>query len=466
MEMLNHWDGELKIEILDDNDFLSQQSVVSSPASDLVITGVLDNDQFLQYKRRLHEHSAQTILVTQAAHISPLQAASTGVEYCSLSQIDPSSNYNFISMLLSYIRLKNRFRHCKQLLYITDQRNRWIVDTTQEPIAYLGKDTHLHANSAYLSLFNFHSESQLQSSSIWDLIPVRSKNMFKNFVRQQSDKMDMQQSLLLTMNTVEGVKLRASLRIGLAVFNKSKCLQVWVHKIERGVDFTPDELPSSETGQVSPWETLPVKNKKQKNSPFKFNNIRKHLSQVEVNISRLHNDQSSKISHYWVTLEKTQEDIKLVKQLAKKMSPSCFWDSVLITELVEKVKHHHDTKDDFLVSLNEKSMVDKGFIQFLLSALKSLSEPHPAITILIPYLAFKRHHKQLSVLNHTLKKLNCSLGMTEFIPSGKAIQQVMLLDPKYIIFSAEWLKKIPENDQRFTRLIQHMENKGINLILP
>lgn len=465
VSILNHWDGKLEIEILEDNEHLAKQSVINS-TSDLIITGVLDKDQLAQYKRMLHEHSAHTLLVTQSSSASPIQTAPTGIEYCSLSQVDPSSNYTFVSNLLSYIQLKQRFRHCKQLLYITDQRNRWIVNTTQEPIAYLGKDTHLHANSAYLSLFGFNSEAQLQASSIWDLIPHKSKSMFKDFIHKQSNKMDMQQSLLLTMNTIEGTKLRASIRIGSAVFNKSKCLQVWVHKVKKGLDFT-NHISEHESKQVSPWETLPMRSTTSDGSKLSFSQLKSKLSHIEVDFSLLSNDTYSDTSHYLVSLNRTPTDIKRVDQLAKKMSSHHFWDSVLITEFIKKFKllHDHDLQNNFLIELQANNIIDPNFIRFLLISLKSL-EKRPSISILVPYSTLSNHYTSLKALNQSLKAIKCSLGVIDFTPSGHSIQQIMSLDPKYLIFSNKWLNSINEDDKRFTTLVNYLESKQVNIILP
>ncbi|MEE9351884.1 MAG: EAL domain-containing protein [Thiotrichaceae bacterium] len=455
-----------------------------------------------QYKNLLRRYSSDTILVHQSIKNSPLKRDLTGIENCSISLEDSINSPVFIRNLLRYTQLKKDFRISKRLLSITDKRNRWLVNITREPIAYIYKGTHIHANAAYLSLFGFHSAAELKSSSIWDLVPKKSHLMLKKFIKKQRKHLgrqtDMQQTLLTSMHTIDKTKVRAGIRIAPAVINNTQCLQIWIHQIEENL-VQKIESDKKDTTPASPWENLPEKkasvhidqthdvidvttdNKiatkasskkaQAKTTNLTFNGLRKNLTSVKLKLQPLTDTTTSDINHY---LAKLQFDAKEQALVAKRLEglnsidPATFWDRMLLIELTKTLQGNQQVNQQYLLSLSEASLKDNRFITFLLRALKTLPKKHPQFIFLIPHSLFMSHSQRMGKINKHLVAINCSLGIYNFVPNKLSLQAVMKNKPSYINFSSKWIQSL-NGDQnqldKFSKLTDQLESSGIQVIL-
>ncbi len=460
------------------------------------------NKSIEHYKKLLRRYSIDTILISQSPYNSPLTQDLSGIENCTLSLEDSVNTPIYIKNLLRYAQQKKNFRLCKRLLSITDKRNRWLVNITQEPIAYIYKGTHIHANASYLSLFGFQSAAELKSSNIWDLIPKKNHNMFKKFIKKQRRQIDMQQTLLMSMKTIDKSKIRVGVRIASAVINKTQCLQVWIHKIEDTL--TPALDTPKETAPVSPWENLRDKktthpNKQQAPSTNLintskatqasnvsietastpsgqsqtniFNQLRQNLKTVKLNLQPLTDTNTSGINYYFAKLQfSALEQNYVKKQLSQSASlnSAMFWDYLLIIELTKKLYGNQQTNHQYLLSLSASSLKNNTFINFFIRALGKLSNQHPHIVLLLPHKFYKERKTRAENLKKILQQRNCSLGVYQFIPDKLSLQRVLKNKPSYLKFSSKWMQNLQGNEaqqRNLSLLTERLEQAGIQIIL-
>ncbi|MEE9304578.1 MAG: EAL domain-containing protein [Thiotrichaceae bacterium] len=541
--LFGHWESKIIVETIDDGSKTLSTLIkkLTHENISLLFIGYSENElnvnqdahnkdheklKIEQYRNLLRRYSFDTILVCQATQNTPLKRDLSGIESCNISLDDQHNSPIFIKNLLRYAQLKKDFRISKHLLSITDRRNRWLVNITPEPIAYLYKGTHIHANAAYLSLFGFQSMPELKATSIGGLVPEKSHNMFKRFIKKQlrysGMKTDMQQTLLMSLYTIDKTKIRASIRIAPAVINKTQCLQIWIHKIEENL------LPIIENKEsalpVSPWENLPEKRAKvhspQANNttlsqtiakslqpvespqqakslqqakssqqaktlqPTKaphsktnvatlasFSELRQSLTSVKLNLQPLTDTNTSSINHYFAKLQfDAQEQLHVAKQLKQSatLNPAIFWDRILLIELIKKLADNQQGKHQYLLSLRASSVNNNRFISFLVKALKTLSNKHPHIIFLLPHLLFLKHNQRTMKIKKLLQPINCSLGIYNFIPDKVSLRRVLEDKPTYISFSAKWMQSLQgDNDKldKFSRLTDLLEQADIQIIL-
>lgn len=74
--------------------------------------------------------------------------------------------------------LEARLRQC-------DERDRALVESTAEAVAFVQEGLHLHANPAYLELFGLPSLDDLQSVTLLDLIASEQRRAVRDFLRQR-----------------------------------------------------------------------------------------------------------------------------------------------------------------------------------------------------------------------------------------------------------------------------------------
>lgn len=439
---------------------------------DLIFTSSNEKKQLEEYRVLLRRYSIDTILVNQSVKSRPLLHDLSGIESCSIHFGDANTPI-LIDSLLSYTLIKSKFRHCKHLLSITDKRNRWLVNITPEPIAYLYKGTHIHANAAYLSIFGFQSVSELKSVSIWGLVPIKSQNMFKMFIKKQRRQLDMQQTLLMTMNTADKTTIRTGVRIAPAVINKTKCLQLWIHKIEDNLEKKEHQIENKPP--VSPWEEMPKKTVMTplKSPPSEQSNIqlKQKINMIELMLQPLTDTNTSSINHFLVSLElDSLKQSTLTKELKKSgiKNTFIFWDRLLFTNLSKKLMDKNQNKNQFLLLLTEASITCNDFINFLITTIKNLPNKHSHLVFLIPAHLLVDPDLRIKKLRKTLDSMNCSLGIQNFIPNRQSIRKVLVNKPSYLSFSNKWVKSQTnnkKNSDRFNQLTQRIESVGIQVIL-
>lgn len=463
------------------------QSLIKRPAN-LLFVAASDTKQLDAYKKLLIRYSVDTLLIYQSDHYQPLKRSLSGVETAGLPLQSPTDQEEaalatLLNNLARYSQLKKDFRLCKHFLSITDQRNRWLVNITPEPIAYIYRGTHIHANAAYLSLFGFQSMAELKASTIDDLIPAKSRKMFQRFVQKQQRHAltDIQQTLLMPMTTIDNQSVRAAIRVAPAVLNKTRCIQLWVHKIEDNLDPSgvtmrrkKDETPAS------PWQELPQKKNRLHPSrperspartPSLFPGLKDGLKSVQLKFQPLTDTNSAIINHYFVKLQfdvQEQQHINQILKTSHSSEAATFRDRLLITELIRRLQGKQQPNKHILLSLSAASLNDNAFIVFLIKKLSLLSDRHPQLVLLIPHSEFKQHPVRVKAIDRKIRSLGASLGIYNFIPDKQSVQKALRDKPPYISFSSRWTKKIstqPQQLERFTRLTEYMEREGIETIL-
>lgn len=228
---IGHHRNQSFVEVVDGALHLLKEKLIKHEIG-LLFFAKISQPAFASIAKVLRQHSPDTVVVFLTAKNQPISQDILGIEQCDLSLNDASASQLILSNLLHYAQLKQDMRACKHLLSIVDQRNRWLVDTTPEPIAYVYQGVHVHANSAYLALFGFQSMTEMMGTAINDMLPVNNLRVFSRFVSQQKDYLDTRQSLLLTMQRVDKETFRAGLRVAPTVINNTKCLQIWVHPLK------------------------------------------------------------------------------------------------------------------------------------------------------------------------------------------------------------------------------------------
>ena len=475
------------------------QTVANNPAAiikcllehktNILFISYAEQKNLSTYKKLLIRYSVDTLLITQADHFRQLSRDLSGLEIGSIPQIiskkESQSTAAFIKNLFTYSQLKKEFRNCKHLLSITDKRNRWLVNMTPEPIAYLYKGTHVHANPTYLSVFGFQSMAELKSTSINDLIPDKSKQMFQHFVQKQSLYADMKQTLLMTLNTIDGQHIRAAIRVAPAVLSKTRCMQLWVHKIEDDLNIPDAANPKNmATTPASPWVELSEKKthlpapesdiqirKPAISKTNGFSELMKNMKPVKLKFQPLTSTHHSEINHYFVKLQFDAQEQQRINQKLKKsgsLKPAIFWDRLLVQKLTQQIADKRYAKKQLLLSLSGASLLDNSFIVFLIKHLELLPKEHPQIVFLIPHQANKQHHRRIKKIDQKLRSLKASLGIYNFVPDKLSIQRILNDKPAYVSFLPKWVKAIssrPEKLKEFTQLTEFLESRGIETIL-
>ena len=424
---------------------------------------------------------------------------------------DSDKTQLFLQCLIQTVRFKAEFRRCKRLLGISEKRCLWLVDSSQEAIAYITKDLHLYANASYLSLFNADSTEKLRSIPIQELIDGNEYLVFKQFLENQLRHCDVNRSLVITMKKTNGESFRANIHLIPAVYKGKKCLQFWVGKVDslKKSEEYPEinllnEEKSKKEGAKQDKSVIKdsnsdnsQRNKDKSNIPNPFSVLKERTtletSKVDpsiILIELLKNREATLAAQKLVKLQKTEkiadhhflslvidkEQKKGVDNLlfepqseASLRQQVIFWDKVKFSRLFQVIRNKRKVDAFLLIGLSIESATDKDFTNWFFSEIAKLGAKSSRLIILLPSKLKNKEKKQVVNFSKKLKSQHCKIALDNYSISKSSVVLLKSIRPDYVRLSKEWVKQLEGNDRREISLgsaIRQLESNNIKVIAP
>jgi len=495
---LSHHKNQSFVEVIDGVLPLLKAKVIKHQVGLLFIAKTSVSPSFEAVAKLLRQYSPDTLLVFLTAKNKPIAYDVLGIERCDLSLNTASVAKLILSNLLHYVQVKKDLRECKHLLSIVDRRNRWLVDATYEPIAYIYQGAHIYANPAYLALFDFHSVAELMGTAMDDLLPVVNQMVFSRFIGKQKNYLDTQQTLLVTMQTIGKQEFRAGVRIASAVINNVKCLQIWVHKLALEQDesyihaqrktqkqrsikadardlnsasLTPKPMLHKNTININKAKKGEVGVLKEKLSLKQLIAFAQENQFNKLDIQPLKETNLGVIRHYFVAMPLNPKRVNPVQTQLKNiygMSTAMFQDYVTIASLVSELRQKGRAGERYIVKLDVANLQNKRFSRWLSVQLQQLPASAAQIVFLLPYAYCKQNVHQLAGLLYSLKNTGGCIGLSDFTPSALGMKVIKRFQVKYISFDVVWLERVRSNKRQrevLSTLTQKLGRSGIEVIV-
>ncbi len=83
---------------------------------------------------------------------------------------------------------RRKMRDAERAIKETEKRSSQLLDHSKDAIAYVIDGMHVYANQAYIELFAFDDEEDIEVTPIMDLIAPSDKNKFKEFIKEESEE--------------------------------------------------------------------------------------------------------------------------------------------------------------------------------------------------------------------------------------------------------------------------------------
>ena len=394
----------------------------------------------------------------------------------------------YLEYLIQAIQLKIEFRRCKHLLSVAEQRCQWLVDTSYEAVAFIARDLHLYANTAYLDLFDIDSIHELPSIPVRDLMLDNERSLFDGFVKKQRRKHDIKRSLIISLKNRNGKTFRAKIYIIPSVYRGSACLQLWVHPLKKllsgeGVDQEKkDEIKpiarQQDTLLYADMNTSKGQNKKVTEATILHSIIKRKEATitaqklVKINVSKGKNS----AEHHMLSLKVLAPQRMGIENLlfsgggiGLKEKRQIFWDKVKITRLLQTLIKKKNLKTMLLVSLSEAATTDKVFFKWFKPGLSKIEGKTSTLSFLLPSQIDKNKRQALLKFARELRLFDSKIGLDDFSATSEALTLLKHLKPGYVRLSLPWVKKIEGNEAREIALasfIRQLESKNIRVIAP
>jgi len=146
-----------------------------------------------------------------------------------------------------------------------------------------------------------------------------------------------------------------------------------------------------------------------------------------------------------------------------------FWDKVKFSRMLQILIKRKRLSVNLLLRVNEASIIDEAFIDWLIPGLKRLGDKSKNLTFLIPSNINESEHKKTLSFIRKLRKFKCKIVLDSFSINREALILLKYSKPDYVRLSLPWTRQLQGNEAKEIRLssaIRQLEGKNIKVIAP
>ncbi len=131
---------------------------------------------------------------------------------------------------INNLRERREHRRCKSLYNESEKRNRVLIDSSRDPIAYIHEGMHIYANQSYQDIFGYEDIEDLRSIPIMDLITPDEQQSFKDVLRGINNNQPPEGALEYQAVREDGEVFAATMEFSRASIDGEACTQVMIHR--------------------------------------------------------------------------------------------------------------------------------------------------------------------------------------------------------------------------------------------
>jgi diguanylate cyclase (GGDEF)-like protein/PAS domain S-box-containing protein len=128
------------------------------------------------------------------------------------------------------LRERREHRRCKGLYHESEKRNRVLLDSSRDAIAYIHEGMHIYANQSYQEIFGYEDIEELESVPIMDMISSDEQQSFKEVLRSISNDEPPEGTLEYQAVREDGEAFAATMEFSRASIDGEACTQVMIHR--------------------------------------------------------------------------------------------------------------------------------------------------------------------------------------------------------------------------------------------
>lgn len=131
-----------------------------------------------------------------------------------------------IARELADLEERRAHRHTKNLYLESERRNRALMDSSRDAIAYIHEGMHIHSNATYLETFGFTDPSDIEGIPMMDMIASEDQQKFKDILRNLNKGENPDKEFEFTAVREDGKNFKATMEFSSASIDGELCTQV------------------------------------------------------------------------------------------------------------------------------------------------------------------------------------------------------------------------------------------------
>lgn len=130
----------------------------------------------------------------------------------------------------NHLRDRRMHRDCRNLLTESEKRNRSLLDSSRDPIAYIHEGMHIYANLSYLEIFGYDEMDEVESIPIMDMISPDDQQGFKEMLRTLSKGETPKERFEFNAQRANGELFSANMSFSTATIEGESCTQIVIRQ--------------------------------------------------------------------------------------------------------------------------------------------------------------------------------------------------------------------------------------------
>lgn len=128
------------------------------------------------------------------------------------------------------LRRRRNLREAKTMLSESEKRNRALIDSSKDAIAYIHEGMHIYANQSYLELFGYDDMDEVEVIPIMDMISSQDQQAFKELLRTLSKGETPKEKFEFNAQRSSGELFKAAMSFAPASIEGEPCTQIVIHQ--------------------------------------------------------------------------------------------------------------------------------------------------------------------------------------------------------------------------------------------
>ena len=127
---------------------------------------------------------------------------------------------------LNDLKERRAHRRCEKMLYETEKRSRSLIDNSRDAIAYVHEGMHIYVNNAYLMMFGYEDNEDVEGMPILDMVSPGDHAVLKDFLRAYSKSQLDDDTLNLQGQHTDGNTFEITMEFSPASMEGESCTQI------------------------------------------------------------------------------------------------------------------------------------------------------------------------------------------------------------------------------------------------
>jgi diguanylate cyclase (GGDEF)-like protein/PAS domain S-box-containing protein len=139
---------------------------------------------------------------------------------------EPERLLHIIKREIGDLKNRKQLRRSEQMLHEAEKRARALIDTSRDSIAYVHDGMHIYANKAYLEMFGYESQDDVEGIPILDMVSAENHAKLKNFLRNYAKGQTEDDTLEVEAKHINGTAFNMSMEFTPASMEGEACTQI------------------------------------------------------------------------------------------------------------------------------------------------------------------------------------------------------------------------------------------------